>query len=65
MNRIRKKYVLPLFLVSLTILFVFSACKKDKDAALGLDTHSIVFSGNQTQRYFSIVNTGDKALNYT
>ncbi len=65
MNRIRKKYVLPLFLASLTILFTFSACKKDKDAALGLDTHSIVFSGNQTQRYFSIVNTGDKSLNYT
>ncbi len=44
---------------------MFSACKKDKDAALGVDTHSIVFFKHQTQRYFNIVNTGDKPLNYT
>lgn len=55
-----------LFATFFVLILSFSACNKsNREAVMALDTHSLVFAKGQTERYFSIVNTGDKVLNYT
>ena len=58
-------YISKYFLLISISIILFSACRKDnRPANLHADTNNLIFKKGETAKYFSIVNTGNKNMDF-